>query len=110
MEKNELPIEERLKLNDPLIRDRTIKTIIEFPENKKGSFRSLDHMRNYLKDNNLKQGLIHLNFPVAICSSIKSIDKLYTWWDIEKKDRNMIKGVVLSNDFRNTPVYLVLFN
>jgi hypothetical protein len=105
---NSVSEEIRLRLKDPLIIDKAIKTVLKYPL---AHYRNDNHRRRSMeldiKILNMHRSLYKMNFPVAISKERKI---LYNSWDkLTQKDKKRIEGVILSENFDTMDVYLVLF-
>jgi hypothetical protein len=111
MEKMIYPDEIRLRLGDPLIRDRTINTSIKLTRSNGVSATS--KASHELVERELHCGSIYLNFPIALTggySSSSDRNAVRLWNKINPKDKDKIVGVLLSENFENSDIYFILFD
>lgn len=105
--REDLPREIKIRLGDPLICCKPIKTVIRFPIN---NFRNSGSMFRAVQLELARHGMSHgqtkLNMPIATHKRFVS----RSWDHLTEKDSKNITGVILSEDFENTDIYLVLFS
>lgn len=84
---------------------KEIKTEVQFEI--KGTFESLYAAESWCKKNGYSYGSLARNEPVAIMKGEYEIPQ--KWYNISDEGRKLIDGLMLSDDFREGSVKIVLF-
>ena len=98
-------IYKKYKIGDSHYLGREIKEIKTFKLD--GTFESLYEALSYINKKGYKAGSLCYNQPIALVYNLYNIPQ--KWKNIPKKDINLIDGVLLSPDFREDFVMMLLF-
>lgn len=84
---------------------RTAKIVKNFKE--EGTFQSLHKAEEWIKSNGYSHGSLARSMPVAIVKG--EYDLPQKWYNISKSCQNKVDGVMLSNDFREGEVTVIIY-
>lgn len=84
---------------------KVVKQELQFDE--KGTFQSLYAAQKWCHDNGYSYGSLARNEPVAIMKGEYELPQ--KWFNISDEDRELVDGLILSNDFREGILKILLF-
>lgn len=74
-----------------------------------GTFESLWAAERWCKENNYDEGSMSSPYPIGLMKG-KYVDIPWKWKNMNAKERNLVDGVIVSNDFREGEVIVYIFN